>query len=46
MQPKVLAPVEMDVLEDNFISSLCRYWVINALIGTLYYIVTNQTCHI
>ena len=25
MQPKVLAPVELDVLEDNFISSLCRH---------------------
>jgi hypothetical protein len=25
MQPKVLAPVELDVLEENFISSLCRH---------------------
>jgi hypothetical protein len=25
MQPKVLAPVELDVLEDNFIRSLCRH---------------------
>jgi hypothetical protein len=25
MKPKVLAPVELDVLEDNFISSLCRH---------------------
>jgi hypothetical protein len=25
MQPKVLEPVEMDVLEDKFISSLCRH---------------------
>ncbi|HEY9636503.1 MAG TPA: hypothetical protein V6D14_24080 [Coleofasciculaceae cyanobacterium] len=25
MQPKVLAPVELDMLEDNFISSLCRH---------------------
>jgi hypothetical protein len=25
MQPKVLAPVELDVLEDNFISSLCSH---------------------
>jgi hypothetical protein len=25
MPPKVLAPVELDVLEDNFISSLCRH---------------------
>ncbi len=25
MPPKVLEPVELDVLEDNFISSLCRH---------------------
>jgi hypothetical protein len=25
MQPKVLTPVELDVLEDNFINSLCRH---------------------
>jgi hypothetical protein len=25
MQPKVLAPVEMNVLEDKFIGSLCRH---------------------
>ena len=46
MPPKVLAPVELDVLEDNFISSLGRHWVVNAMIGTLYCIVANQTRHI
>jgi hypothetical protein len=43
MKPKVLEPVELDVLENNFISSLCRHWVVNAIIGTLYCIVANQT---
>jgi hypothetical protein len=46
MKPKVLAPVELDVLEDNFISSLCRHWVVNAMIGILYCIVANKTCYL